>query len=63
MLEKGSTIKVPNDYGKQFTLYIDVSTFDLRGIDIYDEKGKFESYTYKLKHINKKYTDNDFKIK
>lgn len=59
-LKKGTIIKIPSDYAKMITLYIDKSLLIPRKIEVYDDKGLFEEYLFEDITINPKFSNNDF---
>lgn len=62
-LEKGLKLKVPNDYGASFILYVDQKTNLLIGAKVFDEKGLWEEYTYSAIKVNPTFTQTDFDTK
>jgi outer membrane lipoprotein-sorting protein len=61
-LEKDKKIKVPNDYGASFVLYIAEKTNLLIGIKVFDDKGLWEEYSYSGIRVNATFTSADFDI-
>ncbi len=61
-IKPGMVLKVPADYGKSFTLYIEKETNLLLGIKVFDEIGLWEEYTYSNIKINPVFTTLDFSI-
>lgn len=62
-LETGKKIKVPNDYGTSFILYIEEQSNLLIGVKIFDDKGLWEEYTYSNIKINPSFDPADFDVK
>lgn len=60
ILKKGQVLKVPNDYAKHVTLYIDQLYFLPISIKILDDKGLFEQYDYHFVQVNPKIDDAEF---
>jgi outer membrane lipoprotein-sorting protein len=61
-LEKRQRIKVPNDYGSSFIIYVDKKTNLLVGAKVFDDKGLWEEYTYFDIKVNPALTQKDFDI-
>jgi len=59
-IKPGTKLKVPNDYGKQFVLYIDTQKLVPAGVKIYDDKGLFEEYSYLNTIINPSFSNMEF---
>jgi hypothetical protein len=62
-LKAGKVIKVPNDYGSSFNIYIDLKTNLLVGAKVFDDKGLWEEYSYSETNVNPQFTSLDFDIK
>jgi hypothetical protein len=62
-LKAGKVIKVPNDYGSSFNIYIDLKTNLLVGAKVFDDKGLWEEYSYSETKVNPQLTSMDFDIK
>jgi Protein of unknown function (DUF1571)/LysM domain len=60
ILKKGQTLKVPNAYAKDVTLWIDQLYHLPVGIKILDDKGLFEQYDYFFLQVNPKIDDEEF---
>lgn len=63
ILKKGQTLKVPNAYAKDVTLYIDQLYFLPIGIKVMDDKGLYEQYDYNFLQVNPKFEDAEFTTK
>ncbi len=59
-VKEGQIIKVPSDYAKNVTIYIDKLYFLPIGSRIYDDKGLFEQYDYHSVLVNPKFADDEF---
>lgn len=59
-IPSGTTLTVPNDYGKTIIVYIEVETGLLAGVKVSDDKGLWEEYTYTNIILNPKFTSIDF---
>ena len=59
-LKPGMTLTVPNDYGKQFVLYIDKQKMVPAGVKVYDDKGLFEEYSFLNVVINPVFDPKEF---
>jgi hypothetical protein len=59
-VKPGMILKVPNDYGKSFTLYFSTETNLMMGIRVYDENGLWEEYSYSDIVLNPTFADKDF---
>ncbi len=60
ILKKGQVLKVPTDYAKDVTLYIDKLYFLPIGVKILDDKGLYEQYDYHYLQVNPKIEDEEF---
>ena len=63
ILKKGQTLKVPNAYAKDVTLYIDQLYLLPIGIKVMDDKGLYEQYDYNFLQVNPKFEDAEFTTK
>ncbi len=60
ILKKGQVLKVPTDYAKDVTLYIDKLYFLPIGVKILDDKGLYEQYDYHYLQVNPKIEEAEF---
>ena len=60
ILKKGQTLKVPNAYAKDVTLYVDQLYFLPVGVKVSDDKGLYEQYDYHFLQVNPKIDDAEF---
>lgn len=60
ILKKGQTLKVPNAYAKDVTLYVDQLYFLPVGVKVSDDKGLYEQYDYHFLQVNPKIEDAEF---
>jgi outer membrane lipoprotein-sorting protein len=58
--KEGKTFKIPNVYASKGVLIIDKATMLPRYIELSDDKGVFERYTYSNIKVNPKFTEEDF---
>ncbi len=63
ILKKGQTLKVPNAYAKDVTLYIDQLYLLPIGIKVMDDKGLYEQYDYNFLQVNPKLEEAEFTTK
>lgn len=63
LLKTGQTLKIPNAYAKDVTLYVDVQHLLPIGIKVGDNKGLFEQYDYHFLQVNPKFDDAEFSTK
>lgn len=63
ILKVGQTLKVPNAYAKDVTLYIDQLYFLPIGVKVLDDKGLYEQYEYHFLQVNPKIEDIEFTTK
>lgn len=61
-IKAGTTIKIPNDYGKKIILYIERYQSIPVGVKIFDDNGLYEEYTYLNVKINPQFQVQDFDI-
>jgi outer membrane lipoprotein-sorting protein len=59
----GQTIMVPNNYGKEITMYIDQATMLPLLLQVNDEKGLFEQYIFRNINLNVTISANEFSRK
>lgn len=58
--KEGMVIKVPTSYAKKSTLYIDSKNYHVIYQEVSDEKGIFESYSFKSLKINPTFSPDEF---
>jgi len=58
--KEGQTYKIPNVYASKGVLIIDKATMLPRYIELSDDKGIFERYTYSNIKMNPKFSEDDF---
>lgn len=61
-IKAGTTIKVPNDYGKKIILYIERNQCIPVGVKIFDDSELYEEYTYLNVKVNPQFQTQDFDI-
>jgi outer membrane lipoprotein-sorting protein len=62
LLEAGTVIKIPSDYGKKIILYVEKDNNIPVGVKIFDDTGLYEEYTYLNVTINPQFSRQDFDI-
>ena len=59
-VDQGQVIKIPNDYAKKMTIYIDKQNMIPVVIKIYDDLGLYEQYEYSKIEINPVFGSDEF---
>jgi hypothetical protein len=60
VLKEGQTILIPSKYAKRAVLIIRKDNYLPTGIEVYDDKGLFEKYSFMNMHINTILPETDF---
>ncbi|MEM6805263.1 MAG: LysM peptidoglycan-binding domain-containing protein, partial [Bacteroidota bacterium] len=52
-LEAGQNIRIPSSYGKTCIIYLDDKEYLPRRLEVYDENGMFEQYSFHDIHVKR----------
>jgi hypothetical protein len=61
-LSSGQTINIPSHYAQKIFIYVKKENYLPITIEVFDEKGKFQSYTFSNIKLNPKFSEQTFSL-